>query len=302
MTGSVEEVFQEAGCTGQLCVQTLDGSREVALDADRPVVSASVVKVSIALTAETQMADGRLDPRRRVLLPAGPDRSPGPVGFALYEDDVEVSARDLTVAMLTLSDNPATDALLDLVGVDAVNEHIAGLGLTGSVVVADEAAIVDSIGRDAGFAGWRDLIAWLEAPHPRPEKDAVAERVYANATALVPELTTRTTARETATLLRLIWTDEAGPAPACARVRTLMARQLTRHRLAAGFASPVTVAAKSGGLIGVVRNEVGVISFPEEKYVAAVFTQTPGGAEAGADDRAVNAAIGRAAAVAVGEL
>lgn len=125
--------------------------------------------------------------------------------------------RDLVVSMLTISDNPATDALLDL-----------------------------------------------------------------------------------ATLLRLIWTDAAGPAAACARVRKLMAAQLTKHRLASGFRSPVRVAAKTGGFIQVVRNDVGVITYPDgSAYAAAVFTQTPGGVGAGADDQAVNAAIGKAAAAAV---
>ncbi len=56
------------------------------------------------------------------------------------------------------------------------------------------------------------------------------------------------------TLLRAIWADEAGPAEACARVRWLMSRQLTR-------------------------------------------TDGPG-----VDERAVNAAIGEAAAYAVVQL
>lgn len=303
-TEAIEAVFRQAGCVGQLCVQALDGSSQVALDADRPVVSASVVKVCIALTAETWMAEGRLDPRERVLL-AARDRAPGPVGFSLYRDDVQVSVRDLVVPMLTISDNAATDALLDLVGVDAVNEHMAGLGLTGSVVVAGEREIVDSIGRDAGFAGWDAMVAWFAEAHPPEEKTAAAERMYANAAALVPERTTRTTAREMAGLLRLIWNDAAGPEQACRRVRALMGSQLTKNRLAgaSAFRAPVRVAAKSGGLLGVVRNEVGVIAYPDGRaYAAAVFTQTPGGSEAGADDAAVNAAIGQAAAEAVGLL
>jgi Beta-lactamase enzyme family len=62
-----------------------------------------------------------------------------------------------------------------------------------------------------------------------------------------------------ATLLRLIWRDEAGPAEACAQVRRMMARQVTRQRLALGFPrAGVQVAAKSGSLLGVIRNEVGV--------------------------------------------
>lgn len=298
-TARIKSVFEEAGCTGQLCVQTLDGSDEVALDADRAVVSASVVKVSIALTAETWMATGRLDPRQRVLVRAE-GRSPGPVGFSLYEDDVELSVRDLVVPMLTISDNPATDALLELVGVDGVNEHIAGLGLTDSVVVSSEREIVDSIGTEAGFAGWDAMIEWFGGAHPPAEMDGAARRVYEGSSALKPELTTRTTARDMVKLLRLIWTDAAGPAQACARLRKLMGAQLTKHRLASGFRSPVRVAAKTGGLIQVVRNDVGVISYPDgSAYAAAVFTQTPGGPEAGADDQPVNAAIGRAAAVAV---
>ncbi|MFE3204728.1 serine hydrolase [Embleya sp. NPDC059237] len=74
---------------------------------------------------------------------------------------------------------------------------------------------------------------------------------------------TRTTARDMVDLLELIWTDHAEPAAACARVRAVMARQLTRRRIASTFRSPVRVAAKSGSLLGVIRNEVGVISYPD---------------------------------------
>jgi beta-lactamase class A len=120
------------------------------------------------------------------------------------------------------------------------------------------------------------------------------------ASALPPDGSTRTTARDMTTLLRAIWTDEAGPAEACARVRWLMARQLTRNRIAGGFGPGVGVAAKSGALMGVVRNEVGVVTPPgEPPYAVAVFTRTDG---PGVDERAVDAAIGEAAAFAVAQL
>jgi beta-lactamase class A len=78
-----------------------------------------------------------------------------------------------------------------------------------------------------------------------------------------------------------------------------MARQLTRHRIASGFRPPVRLAATSGGLAGVVRNEVGVISYPDgRRYAAAVFTRS----RPGSDDAAINAAIGAAAARAVAAL
>jgi beta-lactamase class A len=298
MAPEIEDLFAQAGCAGQLCVQSLDGKQEVAVDADRAAVTASVFKVSVALEAETQFADGRIDPRQRVSLPAE-HRTPGPVGFSLFLDDVEVSLRDLVVAMLTISDNVATDALLDRVGIDAVNAGSARLGLAGTVVTADLDTIVNSIGHDAGFSDWNAIWKWAAQPHSQDDEDKMVRRLMA-VSALVPARTTRTTAREMATLLRLIWTDQAGPSSACGRVRQLMSRQLTKHRLAAAFPPPARVAAKSGSLIGVVRNEVGVIEFPDGRgYAAAVFTQAH---QPWQNDPAINAAIGAAAAAAVAQL
>jgi len=298
MSERIAEMFRQAGCSGQLCVQSLDGAGEIAVDADAPAVAASVIKVSVAIEAEAQFAEGRLDPRERLTLPAA-TRSPGPVGFSLFRDDVQASLQDLVVAMLTISDNDATDALIRTVGVDAVNERSARLGLTATVLTSDEATIVNSIAREAGFADWDAMWAWVDLPHSAEDEQALVQRL-AGVSALRPESTTRTTARDMAALLRLIWTGEAAPEPACQRVRKLMSQQLTRHRLAAAFPPPARVSAKSGSLIGVVRNEVGVIEFPDGRaYSAAVFARAH---QPWQHDAAVNAVIGSAAAAAVGML
>ena len=104
MNAPIAELFTRAGCTGQLCVQSLDGDQEVAVDADWEVVAASVFKVSVALEAETQFADGRLDRQQRVTLPAA-SRTPGRTGFSLFRDDVQVSLQDLVVAVRILAEN-----------------------------------------------------------------------------------------------------------------------------------------------------------------------------------------------------
>jgi beta-lactamase class A len=298
MNADLTALFDRAKCTGQLCVISLDGSQQVAVDADRPAVPASVIKILIALEAETQFAAGQLDPRERVTLPAA-ERTPGPAGFSLYQDDVRVSLRDLVVAMLTISDNVATDALADRMGLDAVNAAAARLGLAGTVLVASLRTIVNSIGRDAGFAGWDAMWEWAAQPHSAADEQALTGRIAA-AAALDPARTTRTTARDMATLLRLIWSDQAGPPAACQRVRQLMRRQLTRHRLAAAFPAPAVVAAKSGSLVGVVRNEAGVIEYPGGPgFAVAVFAQAR---RPWQDDTAINEVIGAAAAAAVSRL
>jgi len=297
VTAAITELFSQAGCTGQLCVQSLDGTREVALDAELPAVAASVFKICVALEAETQFAEG-LDPHERVTLAAS-RRTPGPVGFSLYCDDVSVSLQDLVVSMLTISDNVATDALLDRLGIDAVNARCARLGLTGTVIVADLRTTIDSIGLAAGFSGWDAMSAWASEPRSESDERRIDQLVM-KADALTAERATRTTPRDMVTLLQLIWLDQAGPVRVCRRVRQLMSQQLTRHRLAAAFRPPVRVSAKSGGLVGVIRNEVGVIEYPDgEAYAAAVFTQI---SEPGQDSAAIDRVIGAAAAAAISEL
>ena len=297
MTDDFEGIFARAGCSGQLCVQSLDGAGEVAVGADEPAVSASVFKVLVALVAEAGFTAGALDPAERVTL-SGADPVPGPVGFSLYRGDVELALEDLVVPMMTISDNVATDALLDRIGVAAVNQRAAELGLEGTVITSDLRTMIDSIGQHAGFAGWNAMWEWHAGTSDQAARDALGPRLL-GADALNPSRGIRTTPRDMTRLLRLIWTDQAGPASACEHVRRLMHRQLTHDRLAAGFGPPVRVAAKSGGLLGVVRNEVGVIEYPGgENYAAAVFTR----AEQDSDERLVNAAIAEAAAIAVGRV
>jgi len=293
-------IFERARCTGFVHAVALDGSRRAGLDADASVVPASVVKVLIAVEAENQMYDGTLDPTARVRI-GDAERTPGPVGLSLLQDPVELSVRDLVPLMLTLSDNVATDAVLARVGLGAVNETARRLGLTSTVLATDIRGLIDSIARDAGFEDWAGFVAWRRdgADGAEGADEGTALRRLSVARALSHNPDTRTTARDMTTLLRRVWEDEAGPPEACARVRDHMARQLTRSRLARGFRG-ASVAAKSGGLMGIARNEIGVVRFPEgDGYAVAVFTHA---ADPTRDEHAVDDAIGAAAAAVVAGL
>lgn len=295
MGDDVERIFAAAGCVGALCVQDAQGRQEVAIAADEPVVAASVIKVLVAVEVERQIAAGRLVPTQRIHLSAR-ERTPGPVGFSLYQDDVDVSLRDLLIPMLTISDNVATDALLALVGIESCNATAVALGLTGTVIVHDLRTMIDSIAQAAGFSDWDAMTVWAETPHSAADDASVQERIR-SAAPMLAHTATRTTARDMGLLLRLIWSDQAAPSDGCQRIRSAMARQLTRHRLAAAFAPPARVSAKSGSLLGVYRNEVGVIAYPDGRwYSAAVFTRAT---DASHGEAAINAAIGQSAARAV---
>ncbi|MGH3400474.1 MAG: serine hydrolase [Streptosporangiaceae bacterium] len=295
---ALTELFARAGCRGWLCVREVDGDGEVACGADELVVTASVFKVAVALEVFRQASAGRLDPRER--LRVGPrGRTPGPTGLSVFADEAELSVRDLVTMMLTVSDNAATDVLVDRVGLDRLHATLAGLGLPRTIIPFPLRDELDVIGRDAGFGGWAELER-AGAGMAAGEEQRV-QQLMLRSGALDPAQSIRSTPRETATLLRLIWLDEAGPADACAPVRQAMARQVTRQRLALGFPRHgVQVAAKSGTLLGLIRNEAGVITMPDgRRYAAAVFTRADRQWDR---EHEINAAIGAATALAVGRL
>ncbi|GAA2335463.1 serine hydrolase [Streptomyces cuspidosporus] len=289
---SIEEkvagVFEGAGARGWLHAIPVGGGREVGVGADEPVVIASLFKILLVLEFARQSAAGQLDPRERVLLTAA-DRLGG-WGTAGCVDDVEMSLRDLAFFALSVSDNTAADVLMRRVGLDTVRLLAAELGLDRTVVVGGPRELLESMLEDVGARDEAEFAAVF------PTLDA--ERLR-RLRVLDPRRTTRSTARNITRLLALIWRDEAGPPRACALVRELMARQVFRHRLASGFPGDVGVAAKTGTLPGL-HIEAGVVHRPDGGcYAVAVFAETR---DPGTANPAVDAAIGRAARLAVDHL
>ncbi len=257
------------------------------------------MKIQVALTVENMIAAGTLDGCARLTM--GRDgRTPGPVGISLLRDEVSMSVRDLVVQMLTVSDNAATDELLAIVGLDAVNHTTQELGMSRTRVVSNIGGMLDEMAVEVGYSNYRALAAHDPEVAGEQSEDELGLRLAASST-LDPQRGTRTTAEETVALLQSIWTDRAGPAAACAAVRRTMAQQLLKQRIASAFAPPLTVAAKSGGLAGVVRNEAGVVGYPDgSAYAVAVFTREP--PRNPSTPAQIDAAIGRVARTLVDQL
>lgn len=294
----VTSVFDRLGVSGAAYAVPVTGGSGQGVHADDLMTPASVMKVQVALAVENAIAAGAIDGQTRRTL-RSQSRTPGPVGLSLMQDEVSMSVRDLVVAMLTVSDNVATDELIAAVGLDQINDTTRQLGMTRTKVTNDLQDMLDDIARDAGFDDYRRLISHDPAVAGPPSERDLRHRIAASA-ALDPNRGSRTTARETVTLLQTIWTDRAGTPEACAAVRRTMGHQLTRHRIASGFDVPVTVAAKSGGLMGIVRNEAGVVTFPDgSAYAVAVFTRSGPDARNAAE---IDASIGAIARLLIDQL
>jgi beta-lactamase class A len=269
-------------------VRALDGQAEIGVNEDEPVVLASVFKVPVALELFRQAAAMELDPADRVPVTAD-TRSPGLEGISGMRDDVEMSLRDLAFLMLTISDNAATDAVLAQVGIDRVNETLRELGLTATELRNDCSTGIQQFAQDLGFGSWDDLL-----------RADLASLDFTGARMFQPERANHSTPREQTKLLQLIWGDEAGAPSACAEVRRMMASQLERGRLGSGFGPDVLISGKTGQLGNAIRNEIGVVEYPQgDRYAVAVFTRFDPNATPRPDgDRT----IGSAAAFAVEQI
>lgn len=158
----------------------------------------------------------------------------GMTGISQMRDPVEMSLRDLAQLMITISDCGAADALFDRLGEGAINANLVRLGLEATAL--------------RGCC--RDMI-----------------------TAASAESLARTTPREMTRLLSAIWLDAAASPAACAEMRRILGLQVWPHRLASGFPSHAIRVAGKTGTLPRIRNEVGVIEYPDgRRFAAAVFT------------------------------
>ncbi|MFE0788937.1 serine hydrolase [Streptomyces mutabilis] len=283
-TGRLHAAFADAGVTGWLHAVDIDSGAQVEAGADQPVCTASVHKVCVLVTLHELAAAGEIDLTEQVECPPA-GRTPGPTGLAAMLDPVRLSLRDAALLMMSVSDNTAADLLLRRVGLDAVNRTTARLGLTRTRAVYGFAEMLGTMREDAGPTGARALTD----PH-----------VITRLRALDPARTNRSTPRDMTRLLSALWRDEACPSEYGAAMRRVMGLQVWPHRLASGFPfDDVHVAGKTGTL-PTLRNEVGVVEYPDGgRYAVAVFTRT---ANPAATLPAADAVIGTAARIAVDAL
>ncbi|MDQ0386540.1 serine hydrolase [Streptomyces mutabilis] len=282
--GRLHAAFADAGVTGWLHAVDIDSGAQVGAGADQPVCTASVHKVCVLVTLHELAAAGEIDLTEQVECPPA-GRTPGPTGLAAMLDPVRLSLRDAALLMMSVSDNTAADLLLRRVGLDAVNRTTARLGLTRTRAVYGFAEMLGTMREDAGPTGARALTD----PH-----------VITRLRALDPARTNRSTPRDMTRLLSALWRDEACPSEYGAAMRRVMGLQVWPHRLASGFPfDDVHVAGKTGTL-PTLRNEVGVVEYPDGgRYAVAVFTRT---ANPAATLPAADAVIGTAARIAVDAL
>lgn len=106
----------------------LNTGKTVAMDADRPVQTASVIKLAILFEAMEQVRAGKAHWDEKLILAKG-DGVSGSGVLTFFDTPLTLTLKDVLTMMVIVSDNTATNLAIDRFGVDAVNARVAWLGL-----------------------------------------------------------------------------------------------------------------------------------------------------------------------------
>jgi beta-lactamase class A len=200
--------------------------------------AASTVKVLISAALWCAVEEGELDAGRRI--EAG--ETPAPGGGGLLESldaATALTLADLDVLMLAVSDNAATNALIEIVGAERVNALAARLGLAATAL---RRAMMD-----------------VEA----------AERGEDNTTS----------AADMATLMAALGRADEIPARSCRRVLHGLGQSHHTDVIARHLSRPGRVVACKQGMLDSVLHDVALVEDARDRVALAVLSSPPAAAE-----------------------
>jgi beta-lactamase class A len=272
----------------------LESGQEFYLNGDEPFPMASTYKVPIALTLFDLVDQGRL--RLDSMITLGPaDLRPGSGQIARLLDDpgVSLSLLNLTELMLLISDNSATDLVLDAVGgAPAVNARLAALGVTGISVDRPTVTLI------ADAIGVKELS--LDADWTLARFDTLARGISDSARAAArvsfyQDLRDTATPRGMAQLFAKLWRQQALTPASTARLLDMLFRVETGLQRIKGMLPPgIRVAHKTGTLGIGVTNDAGIVELPGDAgHVVLVVFIKESAAPAATQEQAI-AQISRA--------
>jgi beta-lactamase class A len=223
--------------------------------------TASVIKLPLLVTMYEDALAGRIDLEERVTF--GRDTNVAGSGVLQYLDDgLNPTMRDLSVLMMSVSDNTATDLLLDRVGKDRIEATMDRLGLP-------------SI--RAPFDIREMLMELVDMDHSQPGGyDELRRRLRlslgSGGRSMIPEQADRSTPADMCRLLELIESRAILDDESCTAILELMKRIQSATRIP-GLLPKGTVVAHKTGSYRRLRNDVGIVYAPNGPYAIALFAR-----------------------------
>jgi beta-lactamase class A len=245
--------------------------REVAIRADVPMNTASVIKIPVMIRAFRDADAGTLNLDERHTIRADELRR-GSGLLQTFAVALQPTYGDIITQMIITSDNTATDIMIAKVGLDRVNRMLDSLGFrdTRLRMTVGETFRQVFVAADPKYASLTDREIF-ERGFPN---DSGAGR---RNTAFVLDSTKwlgRTTAREISRLLEQLERGELASQASTTAMRRILRQQLYASRLPQRVSFRVGIAHKTGDWPPLLGNDVGIMypPAPAGPIVLAVFT------------------------------
>lgn len=247
----------------------LAGGQTLAVRADEPMNTLSVIKIPVMVLAFRDAEAGRLDlDRRYTIRPEDLRRGSGLL--QTFAPGLQPTYRDIITQMIVTSDNTATDIMIRMVGLERVNRMLDSLGYkqtrlrrtTGDLF---RGVWVRADPRNASMSD-RDV---FEKGFPN---DSLAERRSFAFEGDSAEWLGRSTARETVRLLEQIYRGELASKEHSQEMVRILGDQFYSSRLPRRIEFRAGVAHKTGDWPPYAGNDVGLLFYRGGPSVVAVYT------------------------------
>ena len=253
-----------------LYAKHLPSGREIAIRADRPMNTLSVIKIPVMVQAFRDAASGRLNLDDRY--PVNADDMRGGSGtIQTYAAGLNPTLRGLVTQMIITSDNTATDMVIEAVGMARVNQLLEGEGyeqtrlryttgeLFREIWVRDDPANESLSDREVFDLGFPS----------DPESAQRAFEIEGDSTVWLGH----TSARETGRFLKQLLNAELADEAASNEMVGILRGQVYSSRLPQRVRwQGVEVAHKTGDWPPVAGNDVGILFYDGGPTIISVFT------------------------------
>lgn len=257
----VERLADATGGIIGISATQLATGRHIGYREHEPFPTASVIKLPLLVTLYEDAIAGRIDLAERATY-RSETRVAGSGVLQYLDDGLNPTLRDLSILMMSVSDNTATDLLFDRVGKRRIEETMDRLGLS-------------SI--RAPFDIREMLMELVDLDHSKPGGYDELRRLLrlsagSGGRSMVPAQADRSTPADMCRLLELVESRAILDEDACTAIVELMKRIQSATRIP-GLLPKGTVVAHKTGSYRRLRNDVGIVYAPNGPYVVALFAR-----------------------------
>ena len=242
--------------------------REIAVRADEPMNTLSVIKIPVMILAYRDAEAGKLDLDERYQLKPE-DLRRGSGLLQTFAPGLAPTYRDLVTQMIVTSDNTATDLLIARLGLDRVNALLQEQGLEKTRLLRTTGDLFRRVWELADPANAALSHAEVFA-RGFPDDPAAFERTFAFE-GDPKEWLGSATARETSLLLEKILSGEAASRASCDEMIAILKRQFYSSRLPRFLPDGVEAAHKTGDWPPIAGNDVGILFHPGGPTIVSIY-------------------------------